>query len=89
MYLRGRGLKQQEASAGDTLEIVRSNAEQRYEMGEADGCKYIRAEVGAAGLVEELLPDTISCGTDWNLYSAIQQHGRLPAAPLQQLSERL
>ena len=82
-------VEQQEASAGDILEIVRSNATQRYEMGEADGCKYIRTlqshsklEVGTAGLfeelTEELLPDTISHGTAWNVYSAIQQHGLLP-----------
>ena len=36
----------QEGTAGDLLEFVRSNGKQRYELGEAEGCKYIRAMQG-------------------------------------------
>ena len=39
-------IKAQDASAGDLLEIVRHNGKQRYELGEQDGARYIRAVQG-------------------------------------------
>ncbi|CAE7480731.1 kptA, partial [Symbiodinium necroappetens] len=78
------------ASAGDILEVVRSNGKQRYQLGlQVDGPYYIRAvqghsrtEVGEENLLEpvseEQLPDTLLHGTSWNAYESIQQRGLLP-----------
>ena len=78
------------ATAGDILEVVRSNQKQRYQLGiQQDGPYFIRAvqghsrsEVGEENLLEpvseEQLPDTLLHGTSWNAYESIQQRGLLP-----------
>ena len=78
------------ATAGDILEVVRSNQKQRYQLGiRQDGPYFIRAvqghsrtEVGEENLLEpvseEQLPDTLLHGTSWNAYESIQQRGLLP-----------
>ena len=78
------------ATAGDILEVVRSNKKQRYQLGiQQDGPYFIRAvqghsrtEVGEENLLEpvseEQLPDTLLHGTSWNAYESIQQRGLLP-----------
>ena len=78
------------ATAGDVLEVVRSNQKQRYQLGvQQDGPYFIRAvqghsrtEVGEENLLEpvseEQLPDTLLHGTSWNAYESIQQRGLLP-----------
>ena len=78
------------ATAGDILEVVRSNQKQRYQLGiQQDGLYFIRAvqghsrtEVGEENLLEpvseEQLPDTLLHGTSWNAYESIQQRGLLP-----------
>ena len=78
------------ATAGDVLEVVRSNQKQRYQLGvQQDGPYFIRAvqghsrtEVGEDNLLEpvseEQLPDTLLHGTSWNAYESIQQRGLLP-----------
>ena len=75
------------ASAGDILEVVRSNQKQRYQLGlQDDGPYFIRAvqghsrtEVGEENLLEpvseEQLTDTLLHGTSWNAYESIQQRG--------------
>ena len=78
------------ATAGDILEVVRSNQKQRYQLWiQQDGPYFIRAvqghsrtEVGEDNLLEpvseEQLPDTLLHGTSWNAYESIQQRGLLP-----------
>ena len=78
------------ATAGDVLEVVRSNQKQRYQLGvQQDGPYFIRAvqghsrpEVGEENLLEpvseEQLPDTLLHGTSWNAYESIQQRGLVP-----------
>ncbi|CAE7820370.1 kptA [Symbiodinium necroappetens] len=87
------------ASAGDMLEVVRSNQKQRYQLGlQDDGPYFIRAvqghsrtEVGEENLLEpvseEQLPDTLLHGTSWNAYESIQQRGLLPGRRLQAAKE--
>ncbi|OLP81207.1 putative RNA 2'-phosphotransferase [Symbiodinium microadriaticum] len=88
--LRWPRIAETSASAGDILEVVRSNQKQRYQLGlQNDGPYFIRAiqghsrtEVGEENLLEpvseEQLPDTLLHGTSWNAYESIQQRGLLP-----------
>ena len=54
-------IKAQRATTGDILEVVRHNEKSRYELGEREGVKYVRAlqghsrsEVGIDDLLQEL-----------------------------------
>ena len=89
-YSSGLRIAETSASAGDILEVVRSNQKQRYQLGlQVDGPYFIRAvqghsrtEVGEENLLEpvseEQLTDTLLHGTSWNAYESIQQRGLLP-----------
>ncbi|CAE7280291.1 TRPT1 [Symbiodinium sp. CCMP2456] len=88
-------IREQQATAGDLMEVVRSNAKSRFEMGlsSTDGCRYVRAVQGHSrtdvdddavleALTEEQLPEEILHGTQWMLYDSIRSNGLLPQCRL-------
>jgi len=88
-------IRDQQATAGDIMEVVRSNAKSRFEMGlsSIDGCRYVRAVQGHSRtdvdddavlevLTEEQLPEEILHGTQWRLYDSIRSNGLLPQCRL-------
>ena len=95
--LRWPRIYKQYTTPGDLLEIVRSNAKLRYEMGfRPSGRTYhMRAVQGHSRtdvvdedllerFTEETLPEILLHGTKWHLYEAIRDQGLMPQALLAQ-----